>query len=120
MEHAVEVDVDQSLPIRELDVGEPLEPVKAGGVDQNGDRAQLLADGRQCRVDLRAVGDVGGERQLRLGGFEVDGRHVVAVFAEPLRDGQADSGAATGDDSRSHVVTGPGDRVRHKESPFRI
>ena len=84
---------------------EPLEPVESGGVDQNGDRAELLSDARQCGVDLRAVGDVGGERELRLGRFEVDGRDLEAVFAETLRDCQADSGAAAGDDSRSHVVT---------------
>jgi hypothetical protein len=98
-------DVDEALPIRELDVVEPLETVEPGGVDQNGDRAQLLADARQCGVDLRAIGDVGGERELRLGRFEVDGRDLVAVFAESLRDGQADSGAAAGDHGRSHVVT---------------
>jgi len=38
-------------------------------------------------VDLRAVGDIGGERQVCLGRFEVDGRDPEAVFAEPLGDG---------------------------------
>ena len=47
------------------------------------------------------------ERQLCLGRFEVDGRDPEAVFAEPLRDGQPDSGAAAGDNGRSHVVTRP-------------
>ncbi len=63
MEDPVEVDVDQPLPILEVDVGEPLEPVQAGSVDQNGDRAELIADGRERRVHLRPVGHVGGERE---------------------------------------------------------
>src|ERR1700757_2782808 len=45
VEDPIEVDVDQPLPIRELDVVETFEPVQAGGVDQNSDRAQLLTDG---------------------------------------------------------------------------
>ena len=48
----------------ELDMGEALEPIEPGGVHQHGDRAQLLTDGGQRGVDLRAVGDIGGERQF--------------------------------------------------------
>src|ERR1700722_16185437 len=44
VEDTVEVDVDQPLPIRELDVGEALDPVEPGGVHQHGDRAGFLVD----------------------------------------------------------------------------
>ena len=108
MEDAVEVDVDQPLPIGEFDVGEALEPVEAGGVDQNGDRSGLRTDAGERGVDLPAVGDVGLEREVGVGRFEVDGRNPIAVFAQSLDDGKADSGAAAGDNSRSHEATGTG------------
>ena len=53
VEDAVEVDVDDVLPVLEREVGEPLEAVQPGGVHQNGDRAELRADGGQRGVDLR-------------------------------------------------------------------
>src|ERR1700759_821306 len=117
VEDPVEVDVDQPLPIRELDMREALETVQPSGVDQHGDRAGLLVDARQRGVDLRAVGDIGGERQVCLGRFEVDGRDPETGFAEPLGDGQSDSGAATGDNSRFHVVTRLGTVSNTKNLP---
>ena len=105
------------LPVLELDVGEPLEPIEAGGVDQNGDRTELIADGRERSVDLRTVGHVGGERELRFGRIEVDGGDVVAVFAEPLGDGQADAGTAPGDDSGLHVQAPSADHLATKNRP---
>ena len=51
----------------ERDVGEPLEALEPGGVDQNRHRPELGADRRQRVVDLRAVRDVGGVGEFVVG-----------------------------------------------------
>ena len=100
---AVEVDVDDPLPVVERDVGEPLELLESGGVDQNRDRPQLSADGGQCVVDCSAVGDVGGVGEFGIGRIEVDDRDVQAVGAQPLGDRLSNAGAASGHDRGLHA-----------------
>ena len=102
MEDAVQVDVDDVLQVVEREVGEPLEAFHPRGVHQDGDRAELLPDGAQRGVDRGAVGDVGGVRELLVGRDEVEGGDVIAVGAQPIRDGLADAGTAAGDDGGLH------------------
>ena len=100
---AVEVDVDDPLPVVERDVGEALEALEPGGVDQNRHRPQLRADGRQRVVDRGAVGDVGGVGEFGVGWIEVDDRDVQAVGAQPLGDRVSDAGSASGHDRGLHA-----------------
>jgi hypothetical protein len=121
VEDAVQVDVDDPLPGLEAEVGEALEPVHAGRVDQDGDRAQLFPDGGQCLVYLRAVGHVGllpGRRIGHFGRVEVEGGDAVALGAQPLRDGQADAGGTARDDGGLHVqVRARRSRLTHENLP---
>jgi len=118
VEDAVQVDVDDPLPGLEAEVGEALEPVHAGRVDQDGDRAQIFPDGGQCLVYLRAVGHVGLLPELRIGRVEVEGGDPVPLGAQSLRDGQADAGGAARDDSGLHVqVRAHRSRLTHENLP---
>ena len=74
------------------DVGETLEVVPAGGVDQNRHRPELATDPRKRVVHLRPVGDVGRERRRVVGRLQIDGGDLETVLAQPRRDGLTDSG----------------------------
>jgi hypothetical protein len=105
VEDAVQVHIDHPLPRLEGEVGEALEPVETGRVDQDGDRAQALPDGRQRGVypgRIRHVGHLAEWRLRRLGRVEIEDGDVVAVRAQPPRNGQPDAGAAAGDDGGLH------------------
>ena len=91
VEDAVEVDVDHPLPPLERDVVELLEAVQARGVDEDRDRTEFRADSGQRFVDLRAVGDVGGEGEVVFARLEVDDGDVVAVGAQPIDDRLTDA-----------------------------
>ena len=86
----------------EREVGEPLETFNPRRVHQDGDWAELLPHGGQRGVDGRAVGHVGGVRELVVGRYEVERGDVVPVGAQPIRDGLADARAASGDDGGLH------------------
>src|SRR6516165_3268259 len=103
VEDAVEVDVDHPLPVLERDVVETVEAVQARGVDQNRHRPQPGANRRQRGIHLRSFRYVGGESEIGFRRSEVDGRDVQTVGAQPLRDGQADTGSAAGDNRGLHA-----------------
>lgn len=122
VEHPVQVDVDHPLPILERDVGEALEAVQAGRVDENQDRSQPFPDFRQRRVDLRAVGDIRGVAEVVTDGL----RSMVATLrpsarrrcatARPMPDPPPVTTAVlTVADSNGQVVN-----LIHKESPLQL
>ncbi|MCY1368279.1 hypothetical protein D9M69_552500 [compost metagenome] len=111
VQRASEVDGDELVPLGGLGLGEGLEHVPAGVVDQHVDRAEALHHGGHGRVDAGAVGDVAAEglglaavgadlRGHRFGGLEVhvEHRHAGAVLGETAAGGAADAATAAGDD----------------------
>ncbi len=102
VEDTVEVDVEHSLPNVEGDVGETREAVQPSGVHQNGHRAELSTNRVEGRVDLLAVGDVGGVGEIGVRRLKVDGGDVVAIGFEARRDGAADARRSAGDDGCLH------------------
>ncbi len=91
-------------PVVERQVGEPLEAFHARRVHQDGHGSELIPDRRHRGVHRGPVGDVGGVRELVVGCDEVDGRDVVPVGAQPVRDGLTDARAASGDNGGLHAA----------------
>src|SRR5215217_930687 len=102
VEDAVEVDVDDALPFVERNVGEFLEAVEAGRIDQDGHRPQLCPDRSERGLDLCSISNVRRMRELVLGGVEVDRGDVIAIRAQTMDDRLPDARAASSDDSRLH------------------
>jgi hypothetical protein len=102
VEHAVEVDVDDTRPRFEGQVREPLESFHACGVDQRGDRAKRVVHRGDRRLHLRAVRDIRDEAVRLVGRREVEDRHLVTVAAQPACDRATDTGRPTGHECGLH------------------
>ncbi len=68
-------------------VGEALEAVQAGGVDQHRDRAELGPNRIECGVDSCAVGHIRDMREIVIRWLQVEYRDVEAVGAQPGDNG---------------------------------